>query len=273
MQSWQTDEQHGNVPRAMWNVAMGDPVYWVTCVILAHCATHVLLGWPDGSLVWILATLFEKAVSYRLGLRQSPHDAYPPYDPRKKGLPVDFHSWGRDVRMLSRQYFIPGPADFARLRRVPPRQTIRLSWKWNATVGIPLGETAPSRVPGGPRTVVDWPDFHQLLTTLDQGCTMGSWGYMHCNKCGKGSRVSYFRTFELQMESALRQGTAQDRSWVCGDWGTSCSTLLRTIFPNRTASAPRPSVSSSTASVEDQSVSVSLSTTDSPPTVSALLPG
>ena len=172
--SWQTDEQHGNVPRAMWNVAMGDPVFWITCVILAHCASHVLLGWPDGSLVWILISIFEKAARYRLPLRQRPTQEYPPWDPRKKGIPVDFHTFNRDVRMLARQYFIPGPADFARMRRMPPRSTIRLGWKWNATVGIPLGETSPSRTPGGPRVVVDWPDFLRLLNTLDRGCTMGS---------------------------------------------------------------------------------------------------
>ena len=251
---------------------MGDPVYWVTCVILAHCVTHVLLGWPDGSLVWILATIFEKAVSYRLPMRQSPADPYPPFDPRRRGIPVGFHTFCRDVRMLARQYFIPGPADFARLRRIPPRQTIRLSWKWNATVGIPLGETSPPRVAGDPRRIMDWPDFHRLLTTLDQGCTMGSWGFMHCTKCRKATRVSYFRTYELQMESVLRSGTAEDRSWTCADWGTSCSALARQIFPNLSAPPVRAAVSSSTSSLEGASVAVSVSSCDSPPTVSELLP-
>ena len=69
LQSWQVDVDHGSVPRSIWDVAIGDPVYWVTIIILANCATHVLLGWPDGSLVWVLMGLFEKAVSYRLRQR------------------------------------------------------------------------------------------------------------------------------------------------------------------------------------------------------------
>ena len=43
-QLWAVDVDHGNTPRSLWNIAVGDPIFWVTIVILANCATHVLLG-------------------------------------------------------------------------------------------------------------------------------------------------------------------------------------------------------------------------------------
>ena len=189
MQSWQRDETHGNVLRTLWFVALGNPTYWVACLVLAYCASHVLLGWPDGSLVWILTTIFEKAVSHRLSSRRVPTDTYPPRDPRRRA-PVSFGGLTRDLVVLCRQYFIPGEEDFLKLARQPVGKIS--SWKWNPTQGIPLGETAPPPILGRPKRVVEWPSFRFLVVTLDNKISTLARLFLTCSRCGVKRRVSHF---------------------------------------------------------------------------------
>ena len=44
MQLWQRDEAYRNMLRTLWFVALGNPTYWVACLLLACCASYVLLG-------------------------------------------------------------------------------------------------------------------------------------------------------------------------------------------------------------------------------------
>ena len=146
-------------------------MFWVACFLLAHCSTHVLLEWPDGSLVWILTAVFEQAASFLL----SPRDAatgssYPPRDPRRKGQPVGFQGYVRDLTTLCRHYVLPGASDVARVKR---RGWTHTAVKWNVMVGIPLGDVSSPLGPGRPRYLVGWPTFRYLLTVLDDACRNG----------------------------------------------------------------------------------------------------
>ena len=124
LESWRVDTGHGNVPRAYWYVAVGNPMFWVACFILAHCSTHVLLGWPDGSLVWVLTAMFERAASFCLSHR-GPETGmtYPPKEPRRRGHPVGFQQYVRDLRTLCRHYVVPSPSDLAKVKRRKPSTT------------------------------------------------------------------------------------------------------------------------------------------------------
>ena len=219
MQSWQRDETHGNVLRTLWFVALGNPTYWVACLVLAHYASHVLLGWPDGSLVWILTTIFEKAVSHRLSSRRVPTDTYPPRDPRRRA-PVSFGGLTRDLVVLCRQYFIPGEEDFLKLARQPVGKIS--SWKWNPTQGIPLGETAPPPILGRPKRVVEWPSFRFLVVTLDNKISTLARLFLTCSRCGVKRRVSHFVRAENEMLTAQVTGSAVGVAVCCSDWGLEC---------------------------------------------------
>ena len=219
MQSWQRDETHGNMLRTLWFVALGNPTYWVACLVLAHCASHVLLGWPDGSLVWILTTIFEKAVSHRLSSKRVPTDTYPPRDPRRRA-PVSFGGLTRDLVVLCRQYFIPGEEDFLKLARQPVGKIS--SWKWNPTQGIPLGETAPPPILGRPKRVVEWPSFRFLVVTLDNKISTLARLFLTCSRCGVKRRVSHFVRAENEMLTAQVTGSAVGVAVCCSDWGLEC---------------------------------------------------
>ena len=143
--------------------------------------------------------------------RSRPHRAsYPPQDPRRRP-PVDFHPLTDDIRVCCRQYFIPSNADIARMRR--HRSQTHRTFKWNASVGIPLGEidSINPQWPGQPRRLSGWPDFRHLLVVLDKGChdvTLGSRFASICERCGKQIQPSLFAKVRAEMENALCTGRA-----------------------------------------------------------------
>ena len=220
LESWKDDEEHGKVPRAYWYVAVGNPMFWVACFILAHCSTHVLLGWPDGSLVWVLTTVFERAASFCLSHR-GPETGmtYPPKEPRRRGQPVGFQQYVRDLRTLCRHYVLPGPTDLAKVKRRKPSTT---AVKWNVTIGTPLGELSPSQGAGRPRYLAGWPAFHRLLVVLDDACMGRTSRGVMCDRCNRSSHAPYFTMVALEMEHAKRTGTAAFPDRYCARWGAQC---------------------------------------------------
>ena len=196
------------VPFGMWRlVTLFTRSLLLSFIIFVNCAIYVLLGWPDGSLVWVLMGLFEKAISYRLARRSfvAPRALYPLRDPRWRPL-VNFYPLTDDLRVCCRQYFIPGNADIARMRR--HRSQTHRAFKWNATAGTPLGKidsTFP-QLPGQPRRLAGRPDFRHLLIVLDKGChdvTLGSRFASICERCGKQIQPSLFAKDRAEIENAL----------------------------------------------------------------------
>ena len=254
LESWRTDEEHGGVPRALWLVALGNPVFWVASFVLAHCTTHVLLGWPDGSLVWILTAVFEQAASFLLPYRNpAMWERYPPADARRRGEPVGFRAFERDLRTLCRQYFIPGAADLARVKKSPRKAP---SMKWNATIGTPLGDVSSTLFTGGPRYLVGWPAFSHLLATLDEACGKSGRLYETCERCQKRKLAPYFTMVTLEMEHAQRTGTAHFPDRFCERWGQLCAALAPSVQAcPKTAHVPSVSSTSGRSSVPHEAPS------------------
>ena len=86
-------------------------------------------------------------------------------------------------------------------------QTYR-TFKWNTSVGIPLGEidSINSQWPGQSCRLSGWTDFRHLLVVLDKGCydvTLGSRFASICERCGKQIQPSLFAKVRAEIENAL----------------------------------------------------------------------
>ena len=168
--------------------------------------------------------MFEGAASFRLIPKEARWTSanYPKLEEERAWSVLGFRSLEDDVRTCCRQYFIPSPGDFARMRRAPP-QVAYSAWKWNASTGIPLGEVAAPVIPGQPRKLAGWPDFHRLLVALDQGCA-GRFGRLweKCPVCRGVSSPSYFTMYALSWERIQRLGSTRGPSWGCRLWSQHC---------------------------------------------------